>query len=70
MGEAAPPHQSILRHLGERGEDPGMDSHERLRLDRNPAKANESGAFQPLADFAGFEPDVFRENAGEFAISA
>ena len=42
----------------------------RLRPDRDPAQENEPGASPPLADLAGFEPDLFRENAGEVAVSA
>ena len=70
MGEAAPAHQSILRHFQKRSEDPGLDRHERLRPDCDPAQKDGPGASQSLANLAGFESDMFRENAGKFTVSA
>jgi hypothetical protein len=70
MDEAAPAHQIILRHFRKRSEDPGLDRHDRLRPDRDPTQENGSGASQPLADLAGFELNLFRENDGEFTVFA
>ena len=60
--QAAPAHQVILRHVGERGQDADMDCGDGVCAGGGAEEA--AGALgRPLHNFAGFEPDLVRENA-------
>src|SRR3990172_1170471 len=69
MDQAAPAHQSLLRYLGERGQDPDLDRHLRLRPRRHCQEAAKTRT-QPLLNSTDSERDPFREKphfAGTFA---
>jgi len=68
MGEAASAYEVVFRHVRERSEDASVGRNERLRPDCHPAQAALLGPPFALANRAGCEPDVFRENIGKFAI--
>ena len=62
MDQTAPAHQGVLRHLRERGQNPGLDCHSRLcPRGHRQETARVGGIF--LHNFTNFEPDAFRENA-------
>ena len=62
MDQAASPDKSILRHFGERGEDPDMDRHLGLCSCGNSEKASEAGS-ESLYNFADSKRHAFREDA-------
>ena len=60
--DQASPDKGILRHQRERGKDPDMDSHFRLRAGGHHQEALEAGA-ESLHNFTDSECHPFREDA-------
>src|ERR1017187_4557461 len=62
MAQATSAHQSLLRHLAQRGAHPDRHGHRRLSARRHFENTSASGG-QPLHYFKDFEPHALRENA-------
>ncbi len=58
MDQATPSDQAVLRHIGERREEPGMDRRQHLRAGSDCPEAAEAG-FVAAFDVASSERDAF-----------
>src|SRR6202142_3133034 len=67
MDQETPAHQSVLRHLRQRGEDAGLDCHQRLRLGGDRQKRTQART-EHERNSANFEPQPFRENPAFYGI--
>ena len=71
MDQAAPADQSFLRHVDERGENPGVERHQRVRAGGDPQESTPART-QPLRTPPNSEPHAVRAGAafsGSYGVS-
>ena len=67
MAKAESSDQSVLRHVTQRGEDPNLDRHHRLRARRHREETTRPRP-QPQRNPPNYQPHAIRENPGSYSV--